>query len=144
MTNQTTYISIGTVRVRSDLSGGSTSTVIFTPNNDFCISHADGNYVALVEKYQKGRPVEKPQKGILVRCNRDKDLHLDFDGENAGTSENAENKKRIEAAVKPKHLLDAAIKQCAVEIEVEDKSNDSTNAKWCLRSITIPAASKTK
>jgi len=113
-------ISIGTIRVRCDV-GNSTIKVFFAPAKNFAVSHADKEYVALVPANGNSGC------GILAPYDSKKGLPLNCGGSCSG-------------------LIEAAINQCAVEIEVGDKCKNCSDGRdgWPLCSITIPAAGQTK
>lgn len=118
------YISIGTVRVRSDVGNDSIETMFFMPAKGFAVSHADKEYVALLPA------AGNSDRGILAPYDSKKGLSLCLEASCPG-------------------LVEAATKQCAVEIEVEDKCENCSDGsvddmEWPLRSIAIPAAGQTK
>lgn len=118
------YISIGTVRVRSDVASHSIKTVFFTPTKNFAVSHGDKEYAALLPA------VGNSGHGMLAPYDSKQGLSICLDRSCPG-------------------LVEAAINQCAVEIEVEDKREncsdwDGKDMEWRLRSIAIPAAGQAK
>ena len=118
------YKSIGTVRVRSDVGNDSIERMFFMPAKGFAVSHADKGYVALLPA------AEASGRGILAPYDAKKGLSLRWTGGCPG-------------------VVEAATKQCAVEIEIEDKcesgsDGDGKDMEWPLRSIVIPAADQTK
>ena len=128
-----TYISVGTIRVRSAGANGSNREMFFTPTKNFSVdgsdrvslqhrvhSHVGEKYIALLPA------AGNSGCGILAPYDSKKGVRLSIDGEYAG-------------------LVEAAIKQFAVEIEIEAKSEndprkDCKDMEWSLRAITIPAA----
>ena len=107
------YISIGTIRVRIGKDGG-IGKMFFSPTKDFSVSHAGKEYLALLPA--KGNS----GCGILAPFDSKNGLRIGVNGSFSGTDR-------------------AAIKQCAVQIEVKAKGG-----KWLLRAVTIPAGSQTK
>ena len=114
------YISIGTVRVRIG-KDGDTRKMLFSPTKDFSVSHAGKYYAAFLCADAKG------SCGILVQYKSNKGVPIRVGGKFAG-------------------LVQAAVQQSAVEIRVteKDSSEDCKKRKFCLRAITIPAGEQTK
>ena len=118
-----TYISIGTIRVRSEVAGGSIKTMFFTPTKEFSVSHASKENVVLL-------PAEGNSGcGILAPFDSKKGLRIRVNGSRAAT-------------------VEAAISHCPVEIELKAKCRksplkDSKKLKWSLRAITIPGGGQT-
>ena len=135
----TTYMSVGTVRVRSDvvkceinveckcksiktvLFTPSIKTVLFTPSRNFSVSRSGRDYVALLPAESDSGCGTIPTCGISVPYKPNEGIRLILEGCLEG-------------------LVEAAIKQCVVEIEVKDCKDKGLE----LRSITIPAAEQTK
>ena len=98
--------------------------MFFTPTKNFSVSDVGGEYVAFLPT------AGPPGCGILAPYNSKKGVRVSIDGDFAG-------------------LVEAATKQCAVEIEVKHKSdnrscNDCNDMEWLLHAITIPAAGEAK
>lgn len=119
------YISIGTVRARIGKDGG-IRKMFFSPTDDFSVSHVGEKkeYVTLLPA------AGNSGCGVLSPYDSKKGLRLNSGGKCAG-------------------LVKAAIKQCAVEIEVVAKCKNCPckgckKPQWSLRAITIPAGARTK
>lgn len=117
------YISIGTIRVRS-VKHSTIQELSFFPTKDFSVSHAGKEKVALLPA--KGNS----GCGVVSPCHARKGLRIRVTGSFS-------------------RIAEAATAQCAVQIEVEAGGGKcplkgKKKPKWSLRAITIPAGGPTK
>lgn len=118
------YISIGTIRVRANISNIADDVIgniFFTPTKECSVSHAGKSYAAFLCADTKF------SCGILAPYESSDGVSICVGSKFAG-------------------LIHAALQQTAVEIEVTEKANQSSpkdckKREWCLYAITIPAGS---
>jgi len=142
-------MSVGMVRVRSDVVKCETDveckckcksikTVLFTPTRNFSVSRSGRDYVALL-------PAES-DSGCGTCCIPTCGIFVPYKPNEGIPHKPNEGIPLILEGCLP-GLVEAAIKQCVVEIEVSFKDCEPKCSKdkgLELRSITIPAAEQTK